>query len=237
MTQARIIDFPGSSIRLECDVEEMSDDHIGVAKLALAGIFQFSQELCVPLAMEVETSYWDNEFDLPLASPSRRQEFGMLRCGDLPERLTVDPVGRNASVTTVQEINGPVALDFVKSLLTEDPSDAADLGVGWQEISFSTTMARLPDGFLPEGEDSVNLEVARGHVVHPVKTIDGAPWIYGPIGASVVHAPFEYRIHRDQGEVALDITTYWSLWAPGGPGRPDVDRAVEGLLAEGWQQS
>ncbi|TSB18070.1 hypothetical protein [Streptomyces benahoarensis] len=237
MTQARIIDFPGSSIRLERDVEAMSEDHIGLARLAIASVFQFSQRLCIPLAMEVETSYWDNEFDLPITSPSRLREFGILRCSNLPEGLTVDPRGRNSPVTNVQEVSESVALEFVESLLAEDAFDAAGLSIGWQEIEFNGMMARLPENFLPEGEQTVSLEVARGHVEHPVKSIGDTSWIYGPIGASVVHAPFEYRIHRDQGEIALDISTYWSLWAPGGPGRHDVDRAVETLLKDGWQRS
>ncbi|MFF9479947.1 hypothetical protein [Streptomyces sp. NPDC014733] len=237
MTQARIIDFPGSSIRLEYDIDEVSEDHVGVARLAIASVFQFSQHLCIPLAMEVETSYWDNEFDLPVTSPARPRGFGMLRCSNLPERVVVAPLGRNASVTHVPDLKESVALDFIEDLLSGDASDASGLSIGWQEINFGTMLARLPDNFLPEGEKSVELEVARGHVEHPVKTLGDASWIYGPIGASAVHAPFAYRIHRDQGEVTLDISIYWSLWAPGGPGRPHVDRAVENLCAEGWRQA
>ncbi|MEU9124160.1 hypothetical protein AB0C96_30600 [Streptomyces sp. NPDC048506] len=235
MTDARILDFPGSSIRLVKDVEDLSVDHAQFARLALSAAFKMSHDLCIPLSMEVTTAYWETEFDLPVDSPTPPRESGMLRRSPLPERVTAEPRLRNEQVTAIGEISENAAVNFIQGLLTEPPNDTSELSVGWQDIQFNASMARLPDDYPREDPDVIQLEVTRGVVNHPVETRDDAGWIYGPIGASVVHAPFEYRLHRNPGELVFDFSTYWSIWAPGGMGRPEIDNRIEALLESGWE--
>ncbi|WP_310724581.1 hypothetical protein [Streptomyces sp. N2A] len=235
MTDARMLDFPGSSIRLVKDVENLSVDHAQFARMALTAAFTMSRNLCIPLSMEVSTAYWEAEFDLPVDAPTPPRESGMLRRSALPERVTAEPRLQNEQVIAVDDISETAALEFVEGFLNEPPNDGVGFGIGWQEIQFNASMARLPDDYPREDSEVLHLEVVKGVVNHPVESHGGAHWVYGPIGASVVNAPFEYRLHRNPGELVLDFSTYWSIWAPGGPGRPEVDSNVEALLKDGWE--
>jgi hypothetical protein len=235
MTDARLLDFPGSSIRLTKDVEDLAVDHAHLARLALAATFRMTRNLCVPLSMEVTTAYWEREFDLPVDSPTPARESGMLRRSPLPERVTAEPRLRNEQVTEAAEVNEVTAINFVEDYLTESPNDTSGLPIGWQDIQFNATMARLPDDYPRADPGMIQLEVTKGFVNHPIESHNDAEWVYGPVGASVVHAPFEYRIHRNPGELVFDFSTYWSTWAPGGLGRPAIDNSIEALLGNGWE--
>ncbi|MFK0262599.1 hypothetical protein ACIQU1_14835 [Streptomyces angustmyceticus] len=235
MTDARLLDFPGSSIRLVKDVEDLPLEHPRLAREALAAAFDMSNELCIPLSMEISTAYWEDEFDLPVDSPAPSREFGMLRRFPLPDRVSAEPRLQNEQVVTTDEVSMNAAVDFLDDYLTPSPSDTSGRSIGWQELQFNATMARLPDDYPTKDPQAIQLEVAKGIVVYPVERHGDANWVSGPIGASVVHAPFEYRLHRNPGEIVFDFSTYWSIWAPGGPGRPAVEKGVEFLLGNGWE--
>ncbi|WP_164764609.1 hypothetical protein [Streptomyces lydicus] len=54
------------------------------------------------------------------------------------------------------------------------------------------------------------------------------------MGAAVLHAPLEYRIHRNPGTIVFDIAVYWTTWSPGGPGWATVEQGLARLAEEGW---
>ncbi|MEV0369792.1 hypothetical protein AB0I10_08195 [Streptomyces sp. NPDC050636] len=81
----------------------------------------------------------------------------------------------------------------------------------------------------------VPVTIGNGTVSHPTETANGFDWVYGPRGLSVLHAPFEYRLHRDPGLLNFDISIYWSIWTKDGPGRADVTDGINLLLEDGWQ--
>ncbi|MGW7573968.1 hypothetical protein [Streptomyces sp. NPDC054765] len=235
MTDARLLDFPGSSIRLVKDVEDSPLDHHHLAREAISAAFGMSHNLCIPLSMEISTAYWENEFDLPVDSPAPPREFGMLRRSPLPAGVSSKPRLQNELVVTTDEISETSTIEFLDDHLTGPRNEMSGRAIGWQELQFNATMARLPDDYPREDPHMIQLEVAKGFVIQPIESHHGADWIYGPMGASVVHAPFEYRIHRNPGEIVFDFSTYWSIWAPGGPGRPAVEKGVEVLLESGWE--
>ncbi|MGW1372885.1 hypothetical protein ACWD6P_01205 [Streptomyces sp. NPDC002446] len=237
MTDARLLDFPGASIRLVKDVEDLPLDHAHLARVAISAAFEMSHSLCIPLSMEVATAYWENEFDLPVDTLTPSREFGMLRREPLPERVTAEPRLQNEQVVTTDEISENNAIEFIDDYLTAAADDTSGLPIGWQEIQFNATMACLPEGYpYPQKDPQViQLEVTKGFVNHPVVFHGDAAWVYGPMGASVVHAPFEYRFHRNPGEIVFDFSTYWSVWAPGGPGRPAIQKGIEALRENGWE--
>src|SRR4051812_32312696 len=109
MTRARMLDFPGSAIRLQRDVEDVAANHWDLAELALKAAFKFSEDLCVPLSIEISTSYWEDEFDLPVDAPARPFEFGMLRRRTLPPEVDARPYWLNEEVFVADDINFPTA--------------------------------------------------------------------------------------------------------------------------------
>ncbi|GAO08779.1 TonB-dependent receptor [Streptomyces lydicamycinicus] len=80
----------------------------------------------------------------------------------------------------------------------------------------------------------IQLEVAGHHLDHPVERHAGNDWVHGPIGASVLHAPFEFQVHRSQGEMRFDVAIYWSTWSPDGPGWAAVKSGIAALAKDGW---
>lgn len=227
-------DFPGVTVRLKRDVEEVAEDHIRLAEMAIGALYTFSEGLCLPLSMEITAAYWDDEFDLPLPSPRPRREHGMLRRRRLPERLYANSRYRNELPTLAEEFDAVTAASFIKGFLSSDDSD--EPAVGWEDLAFNATAARLPDDDGRHERSSIRIEVAGHHLDHPIERHAGSDWIYGPIGASILHAPFEFQVQRDQGEMVFDVTIYWSTWSPGGPGWADVEKGMAALTEDGWVQ-
>ncbi|MFI2258877.1 hypothetical protein [Streptomyces tubercidicus] len=235
MTDARLLDFPGSSIRLVKDVDDLPLDHRQLARVAVAGAFEVSRDLFVPLSMELSTAYWESEFDLAADPPAPSREFGMLRRSPLPERVIAEPQMGKDQVTTADTVSEATVINFIDDYLSGSPEDTPGRDIGWQEIQFNATIARLPDNYPREDPRVIELEVAKGSVAHPLVSHAGANWVYGPMGESVIHAPFECQIYRNPGELVLTLTTFWSIWAPGGPGRPAIEKGIAALLDSGWE--
>lgn len=237
MMSATMHDFPGYNVRLRMNVEDdAAEDHTHLARLAIGAVFSFSEGLCIPLAMEFSVAYWDSDFDIPIDSPERSKGNGMLRRRTLPPELDAKPYYLNSQMSLAEEIDSAAAISFIENFLSRDESDIDGLTVGWQEMQFNATMARLPDDDSQRDHNAVRLEVAGHSIDYPIENRDGSDWVNGPVGASVIHAPFEYRIHRDSGEMIFDITIYWSTWSPGGPGWPAVERGIARLTGGEWER-
>ncbi|GAA3174756.1 MULTISPECIES: hypothetical protein [Streptomyces] len=240
MEDIRLLDFPGHTIRLERDVEAWSDEHLRLARLALDSVFAFSENLCVPLSMEVHAPYWNDEFDLPLDStggPMRPLDSAMLRQRPLPEGLTANPFMRGRGVTEVGALTPGSTRDFMAACLTAGADDLAGVAIGWQEMWICTTKVRLPEAVDRVGP-FLTLDIGGGRRSRqPVETDGAARWVRGAVGPAVVHAPFEYRVHRHQGTMTFDISLHWSLWTPGGPGYAEIERRLTDLLRAGWERA
>lgn len=203
-------DFPGVAVRLRRGVEEVAEDHIRLAEMAIDARYTFCGGLCLPLSMEITAAYWDDEFDLPLPSPRPRREHGMLRRGRLPEGLCANSRYRNELPALAEEFDAVTAVSFIKDFLSPDDSDE-DRGeptVGWDYLAFNATAARLPDDDGRHERSSIRVEVAGHHLNHSIERRAGSDWVCGPIGASILHAPFEFEIQRDQGEMVFDMAIY-----------------------------
>jgi hypothetical protein len=106
--------------------------------------------------------------------------------------------------------------------------------VGGEGLAFNATAARLPDDDSRSERSTIQIEVAGHHLDHPVERHAGNDWVHGPIGASVLRAPFEFQVHRSQGEMRFDVAIYWSTWAPDGPGWAAVKSGIAALAKDGW---
>lgn len=232
MTHSRMLDFPGNTIRLERDVADMAENHAGLAEFALEAAYAFSDNLCIPLSIEMVTSYWEDEFDLPITSPPRPSEVRMLRCEIMPPEVEMRPTWLGEEVRIVDSIDLATASQFAREFLAAGPGDAAGMTIGWEEMQVNSTMVRLPYGYADTG--IVPVEVPNGIVDHPTERIEEADWAYGPMGVSMLHAPFEYRIHRASERLRFDISVYWTTWTKGEAGYSDFETGVETLLNNGW---
>lgn len=129
-------DFPGSCVRRIREIDETDVHHLELAEITLGAMFKLSHGLCVPLSLEIASSYWDDEFDFPLDTPSPISEFAMLRRTPLPEQVDAKPRWRGESVTPTKEIDLSTAVHFVKDFLTSRPDTETSLPLGWQWINF-----------------------------------------------------------------------------------------------------
>lgn len=235
MTHSRMLDFPGHEVRLELDVLDAPMDHGMLASLALKGMFTFSQRRCVPLALEVGTAYWEDEFDIPVKDPARRANSRMLRCKELPPgTVTPRPDWPDEEVTTVEQVDEDTTWHFVRELIEVTPKDPEGMSIGWTDMNVYTGMIRLPRNFSGAEATTISIAVAGGVVDHPITRVDGDAWVYGPL-PTTLHAPLEYRIHRRSGKLILDISLYWDLWTENDAGATDIRRGIDALVDLGWR--
>lgn len=101
----------------------------------------------------------------------------------------------------------------------------------WKEIRAEAVEVRLPDVFAERNE--LSLEVTRGEIrVNVERRLDGA-WVRGPKSPADA-LPLKLSMTGGDYVPNLDITTYWSLWAPGGAGEGDLNRVIDALITLGW---
>ncbi|MEU9114328.1 hypothetical protein AB0D04_21710 [Streptomyces sp. NPDC048483] len=234
---AAMRDFPGYFISLEREFDEMPSQ-LNLAKIALGSVFDFSAEFCVPLTMELWTTYWMNDFDLAIEKPSRAPKYMMLRQHEIPTEVDFSPCWVDEQVTTTDEINEATSHQFTQGALQRQPNDRPELEIGWQEMRFRSTAVRLPDDPELTYKGSVGLRVGTDIAQQRIEQKENGFWISGPAGSAVIHPPIEIRIGRDSPEtLTFEISIYWSTWAPNGAGYEKIVSRVDALLDKGWVKS
>lgn len=85
-----MLDFPRSCVHLIRETDATDVRHLELAEFTLGAMFTLSHGLCVPLSLEIASSYWDDEIDFPLDALSPIPEFAMLR-RPLPDQVDAKP--------------------------------------------------------------------------------------------------------------------------------------------------
>ena len=122
----------------------------------------------------------------------------------------------------------------IKALISEAVAlEKLDPEVVWtcEEIRIYTVEIRLPDVFADR--DALSLAVTRGDVGAKIERRTDGAWIYSPRSPGD-EAPLEVTMTGGDSVPTLNIITHWSLWAPGGPGEPDLNAVIDALVAQGW---
>lgn len=221
------VEYPGFERSLTWPTNEALE---GPASASLiASMLSVLQPLMMPLSMDVILYAYQRE-------PYRRVELTHPYWFFVTSSHETE-LGIYSDQTRVHRSVDALTPEVVKALLNE-AGEAQKLGpeTVWtcQQISISPVEARIPDVLAQK--NVLSLEVPGGDIgVKVARRSDGA-WISGAECRTDLQ-PFELRVDTPADVPMLDITTCWSMWMPGGPGEPDLERVLGALVERGWYRA
>lgn len=214
--------FPGMSWRFGHSGDP-DRDHWASSGL-VADVLAAFTPLLRPLSTDIILFAYRSE---TLESISLRQPFWFIVDSTAEAELALAPSAEKSSHRRIGEITpDSIESEIGKAFATEELGPDA-VGV-WKEIRVYAAEICLPA--LLSDRSVLELEQpggAFGVDVHHRK--DGA-WVRGAFHQSTL--PLQLTLTGQFPE--LRITTYWSIWAPGGSGERDLNAVIEALAARGW---
>jgi len=122
---------------------------------------------------------------------------------------------------------------WIRKCIDQPSSDPDEYEVSWENLFFSSTKAKLPDGFEPlqievSDEDNYMFKM-------DVEQEEDGKWLYGPIKESSVWPPIQIEFYRVNWLLSLDLKISNSIWfEKGSEGRKMVLDVVNELREIGW---
>jgi hypothetical protein len=236
MSQIFIHDFPGKQIQLQYLAPNEIETQLDLAKLALDQVFLLSENLFEPLSVDLWLTYCDPELnDYPLSEPTPPHPFWLLQHRNLPLGVEVTPAWEREIITVGDTLSQTPILDWIAVAFEQSCSGETEYSLGWQELLFRTTRARLP----VQDMTGTTLCVSQGYgqIEYPVEHDKDSFWISGPRTNKTLTPPIDVRITNEAGLLTLELGLHWSLWTePSEAGYFKVEQAIERLLAQAWRR-
>lgn len=231
MTNIYIHEFPGIQRHFSTLAPDEASD-VETARRALEGICGLAEGLFEPLAVELELALCDRETFTTRDHPNPLRRWMLVR-ELVPSDVDTVEDPEHFELVTCKRLTLTAMAEFVADAFSQRVDGPEDM-LTWQTMSIRTTCAKLPPSI--DGQ-TVAVDLGAGTIAHPIERRGSSGWVYGPRGYSTLVAPIELLVLNHLGELTITMSVHWSLWSrPGSPGYPQVDRAVERLLARGWTE-
>lgn len=218
-----VLESPGVMRSLAWPHEEVLE--AAPAAALVARIVAAFEPLLRPLSLDVLLRAYHPETQEPveLAHP-----FWFVAARAAEAALAVAPSTGRSEQLTVEALT-PAAVETSIMEVFARARPTAEAIVVLDEIRVYALEVRVPAEYadratLTFGDPTAQLTVEVEH------RGDGA-WVRSPRTPA---EPLPFALLMTGWFAKLSITTYWSLWIPGGPGEPAVTAVIDALVASGW---
>lgn len=218
-----VLDFPGITRTLSWPVDAEFE---GVATLGVvADVIAAFAPLLRPQSIDVllRAYHRDTQEEVPLTHP-----FWFAATTAAEADLSVSP-STGSAVRRRVDVLTPAAVGALINEAVAMEKLGPDVAWTWDEIRIYAVEVRLPDTLADR--DVLSLGVTGGDIGAKVERRADGTWVRSPRSPAEA-LPLELSMTGQFPK--LDITTSWSLWAPGGPGEPDLNAVIDTLLSRGW---
>lgn len=217
----RLLVFPGVSRRLACPAATDNGPNVALVAEAIAAFAPLLRPLSVDLLLLAYKG--EDQEVVPLQNPSWFIVESVAQ-----SEMQLAPSTQGAVCRSVNVVTPDAITSLIEEALAAEKLGPDAVGT-WKEIRVYGTEVRLPTALANRDV----LEIAEPGSAFGVRVqhfADGA-WVRGAFRGGDL-PPIQLTLTGPF--LGLKITTYWSLWAPGGSGELDLNAAIDALVARGW---
>lgn len=229
---------PHWSIRLQRESEEGATEQ-QVAEEMLTAMEVLSAGWLEPLAMHLSVGCYDTEaFYAPSdCRPPQPQWFR--RKATISPSVKARPIYVDPIIDTVPEFTSEGTGAWIAHALMQECPNTPRFIPSWRELWWPAVRVRLPESSRGPQRDALQVNCYAGTLSVPLEKANDATWASGPLQDYVIGPPAKLVAYNEDGVIAVQLRTYWSLWIDDPAGRALVDAAVDRVLAlgRGWRRS
>lgn len=224
---------PHWSIRLERESEEDATEQ-QVAEEMLKAVEVLATDWLEPLAMHLSIGCYDTEaFYAPSdCRPPQPQWFR--RKATISPSVKACPIYVDPIIDIVPEFTSEGTRAWIAHALMQECPNTPRFIPSWRELWWPAVRVRVPESSHAGQRGALQVHSYAGTLSVPLEEASDATWVSGPLKHYVIGPPAELVAYNEDGVVAVQLRTYWSLWSDEPAGRALVDAAVDRVLDFGW---
>jgi hypothetical protein len=217
-----VLDFPGVSTEVASPQDEL--EGAATAGPVVEALMAFAPILR-PLVVDV--SLWAYRREDHSAVDVRNIHWSLVE-RDAISALRIDTNSADRVYRVIERVSHEAVGPFIAEAIAAEQFPA-DVISTWFQVNARAAEIKVPESL--SHQEYLSLAVPPGDIGARIHRRPDGAWIRPPYSSD--HGPLELVLANHFG-FSLTATAYWSIWAPGGPGAMDVEKAVNELVARGW---